>query len=402
MVLLSSPAFATTRDDNSEVSVRAAPRQIPVLDNRVMDLTSWILSDGSTIDWGEISRDAAETERRVRQIAAAEAGIERVERERAEAAAIAEQAARDRYAKALADWVKATAANEAECRKHPDRPCPVIPGPPPIRRGSHGKPIAYAAAPFQVEIRYAKRIALSRFPGGDNPANAPWELRHKCGGGLIAADWVLTAAHCVSPADLRDGIEVHLGSADISRDGGVVLPVDRVVRHPDYRPSNMYLHDIALLHIAYPTDAVPTAVTRTLTLTRADPRDRAAVFAPGWGRIVDASAKPVAILRRYAMQIVPRGECAALPGYGPAKIHRNVLCAGGNGVKTCEGDSGGPLVLDTPGNAREIDYKVVGVVSWNKSICDGTRDPRPGVYTAVAPYAEWIETTISAPPPTAR
>ena len=400
--LLATAASGVQRDDDSEVRVRAAPQHIPALSDRLAGETSWTLSNGEAIDWGSVPKDAAESVQRVNQITAAEAEIARQEQALFEAEAEAERAVSRYNAKAYQDWLDASKANEARCRLHPKKPCPIIAEPGPILRGSNGMQIPYAAAPFQVELRYAARISLARFPGSEDPANAPWELRHKCGGGLIAPDWVLTAAHCASPADLKDGLEVHLGSADISRDGGVVLAVDRVIPHPGYRPSNMYFHDIALLHIVTKNDTADTGYTRTLELAHDYPRDQAAVFVPGWGRIVDASKKPVAILRRYAMKIVPRGECTALPGFGPTKIHDGVVCAGGGGVKTCEGDSGGPLVLDEPGDPRDIDYKVVGIVSWNKSTCDGKRDPRPGVYTAVAPYAKWIEDTIRAPSPTAR
>lgn len=43
-------------------------------------------------------------------------------------------------------------------------------------------------------------------------------------------------------------------------------------------------------------------------------------------------------------------------------------------------DSGGPLL---------VNGVQVGIVSWSIKPC--TAPPFPGVYTAVAPYIEWIE-----------
>ena len=71
------------------------------------------------------------------------------------------------------------------------------------------------------------------------------------------------------------------------------------------------------------------------------------------------------------------------------------LCAGGElGKDSCNGDSGGGLFSDlldgTDGKPRQ--WQVVGIVSFGSSRCG---DGKPGVYTRVSQYTQWIEQTMN-------
>ena len=70
--------------------------------------------------------------------------------------------------------------------------------------------------------------------------------------------------------------------------------------------------------------------------------------------------------------------------YGPEKLGSGMFCAGylAGGVDTCQGDSGGGMVCEVRGRKA-----VMGLTSWGYG-CG--RPNRPGVYTKVADYLEWI------------
>ena len=105
----------------------------------------------------------------------------------------------------------------------------------------------------------------------------------------------------------------------------------------------------------------------------------------GWGKTQPVEGfEPYASLLTITLTVLDNEACAELDGLGLSssgelRVHDDIFCAQDELQKTCKGDSGGPLIYSG--------YQV-GIVSWGKKECTG--DGKPGVYTRVSNYADWI------------
>ncbi|KAL7867205.1 hypothetical protein AOLI_G00150190 [Acnodon oligacanthus] len=203
--------------------------------------------------------------------------------------------------------------------------------------------------------------------------------KHKCGGFLIGASYVLTAAHC----DDRDNISVVLGAQDISRNNLVKYEVKSKHKHPSYKDPKTG-NDIMLLKLS--SSVKQGKFVKIVKIPSKDkplkPKTKCQVA--GWGKTEEKNS--VNELLVTDVSTVSLKDCQKEWAIVKIKPPPNVLCAGGYGTKSgaCQGDSGGPLVCR--GTA-------VGIVSFNyHGNCDYPNVPN--VYTQISKFTTWIKKTI--------
>jgi secreted trypsin-like serine protease len=220
-----------------------------------------------------------------------------------------------------------------------------------------------------------------------------------CGGSVIAATWVLTAAHCVfddtGALKSPSSIAVYWGSASL-QGGGHIVDVKRIVPHGGYRPEADH-DDIALLELADPIGVRPVRLASPDGAASLESVGTLATVT-GWGEYhpdFDPDAEAAGLsndgatgnrfpteLQSVALPIVDPGKCAdALD----ADLGEGQICAGmvRRGADACNGDSGGPLQV-RDGDGRFVQ---IGLVSWGKRCSVGGFY---SVYTRLSAFAGWI------------
>ncbi|MEM8707393.1 MAG: trypsin-like serine protease [Actinomycetota bacterium] len=212
----------------------------------------------------------------------------------------------------------------------------------------------------------------------------------ECGGVVIDASWILTAAHCVeirrgmtshAPAD---SIAVVYGVADwqdyaLDRNSSLVM-AESIVQHPDWDRSTL-ANDIALVRVAEPFDP---ATARAIPLfDLAGPHDTETGYVTGWGAIA-SGGRTVDDLR--GVEVAIDDACGIWPEQFADWDPELRMCAGAPAAGFCQGDSGGPLVVNRSGVLM-----VAGIVSFNSNLGCAIHEDLPDVYTRVSAHVDWVE-----------
>ncbi|MEV4311216.1 serine protease [Actinocrispum sp. NPDC049592] len=194
-----------------------------------------------------------------------------------------------------------------------------------------------------------------------------------CGGALVSATKVVTAAHCMAGRSTRNTRVVWDREDKYSSDG-TISTVSDIWVHPNFS-STVRGADVSVvtLDTSLPGPYLPIASPRDTSLYT--PNTMSTIL--GWGATSSGGSSS-----RYLLKAtVPiTTDAACRTAYGTAYIASAMVCAGyaSGGVDTCQGDSGGPLIAGG---------KLIGDTSWGRGCALAGY---PGVYGRIASYYDVI------------
>lgn len=200
-----------------------------------------------------------------------------------------------------------------------------------------------------------------------------------CGGTLVSATKVVTAAHCMV-GETTSSVRVVGGRTYRNGTNGTVSRVTDIWVHPDYTDATDG-NDVAVLTLStsmpYTTasyvDSSDTGVYAAGTTARI----------VGWGTTSSGGSSSNQ-LRTATVPTVSNSSCAS--SYGSQFIASDMVCAGytSGGVDTCQGDSGGPLL---------IGGVLAGIVSWGEGCAQAGY---PGVYTRLTTFSDEVTEQVQS------
>ncbi|XP_014796918.1 PREDICTED: chymotrypsin-like elastase family member 2A isoform X1 [Calidris pugnax] len=256
--------------------------------------------------------------------------------------------------------------------------------------------LALAAAAFGCGVP-AYPPSVSRVVGGEDarPYSWPWQASlqyssngkwyHTCGGTLIATNWVMTAAHCISSSR---NYRVLLGKYNLAavEQGSFEAFPEKIIVHENWNPQNVANgYDIALIKLSEHVALNSHIKLACLPPAQSILSSNTACYVTGWGRLQTNGPLPDD-LQQGLLLVVDYATCSKSNWWG-STVKPTMVCAGGDGItSSCNGDSGGPL------NCQGADgrWEVHGIVSFGSSLgCNYYH--KPSVFTRVSAYNNWIQ-----------
>ncbi|GJQ74219.1 hypothetical protein Trydic_g19126 [Trypoxylus dichotomus] len=219
-----------------------------------------------------------------------------------------------------------------------------------------------------------------------------------CGGTLINQRYVLTAGHCIKDRNVKL-VNVVLGEHNTSSPIDCfykscapepkVIRIEKIIEHPgwtDGRPQ--FYDDIALLRLSEDVEFSNFIQPICLPSPRSVPAWSTKLTVAGWGTADNGQGSDVK--RIATMYRQDQSKCLNTVRF---HLRDSQICVGGGKADSCNGDSGGPLMTSIEEQDGTQVWYLVGVVSFGYNKPCGTLN-RPGIYTSVSQYLDWIQETM--------
>ncbi|KAG6456929.1 hypothetical protein O3G_MSEX010040 [Manduca sexta] len=205
-----------------------------------------------------------------------------------------------------------------------------------------------------------------------------------CGGSVVSATRVLTAAHCWWDGQSQAALfTIVLGSLTLFS-GGTRIETKQVTPHANWNTRD-YTHDIAMVRI--PAITFSNKIQAIPLPTASIVNNNFVGFTgtiSGFGKTSDAQSavSSSTVLHRATVPVISNAVCQRSFSLN---IHGSHLCTSGDGRKgTCDGDSGGPLTVIVNNQRVQI-----GVVSFGPP--SGCEFGEPSVYTRLTSFLNWLQ-----------
>lgn len=162
--------------------------------------------------------------------------------------------------------------------------------------------------------------------------DAPWQItiqsmgRHLCGGSIIGAKWILTAAHCTTSQEVQSNPEkIVIKSGTSLYPEGAISKVNRIVDHPKWNKKTLD-YDFALLELETELKLGETRKVIKLADSTNHYSDGSMCFVSGWGDTHKSNVSTQK-LRGTEIPIYPQEKCKkAYRKQGG--ITERMICAG--------------------------------------------------------------------------
>ncbi|XP_050550399.1 brachyurin-like isoform X2 [Spodoptera frugiperda] len=255
--------------------------------------------------------------------------------------------------------------------------------------------LAKIGKPLADEIRKAEEAeGASRIVGGQasNLGQFPYQAglladfsagQGVCGGSLVRANRVLTAAHCWFDGQNQAWrFTVVLGSIRLFT-GGTRVQTSNVVMHGSWNPS-MIRNDVAMIrlnsNVGLSNNIALIALPSGSQLNENFAGENA--VASGFGLTSDGgNISTNQFLSHVTLPVITNAVCRSS---FPLIIQDSNICtSGAGGRSTCQGDSGGPLVVTRSGRPL-----LIGITSFGSA--RGCQVGSPAAFARVTSFMSWI------------